>query len=491
MALLKLANADRCAWPGVKSLLRRAKIKTERTLQKALGELVRGGWLRIVSQTWASLTKIQTAAGRRAPRRGDIGQATNLYIVLDGPLKNDAPEAQSRPGLARTSTRATRTDVSTETPLQISGGGPLQNDQGGPPANLHPDLDLEESLSKEEGEEREARSEQHTPRSSKVREEEDRRWFEAWKLLVAAHADRTKATFGLRPPKPDLKLEQREDMAECLIEAAAEVHAKILERTGIERDITDLQRDLAERVMKLYFARDVPYLRSVKYALRDLSRELHARMTEAMQALLRESNDAMSSRRVQLEQPPHEPPQLVETADNPTPQEPPQLVETADKPAVDKPTTTADKPIEVATPAPASVESQPAPAPVNNAREAQRILELLKAQEDPFEQLVPRKVEAPPRKPKAAPSEQPSKPALPEWFVEDLKRQREAIKARVPDKPAPSLQPSTPIPGPLGRSGAPRWGAIGPRPAKVRTVPRRLTDDPESEEHGGGSTPQT
>ena len=74
--LVDYADANGRAWPGIQTLLRQTKIKTERTLQKALDELVAGGWLRIVPQTWASLTDVQTSAGKRAPRRGDVGQAT-------------------------------------------------------------------------------------------------------------------------------------------------------------------------------------------------------------------------------------------------------------------------------------------------------------------------------------------------------------------------------------------------------------------------------
>ncbi len=55
------------------------------------------------------------------------------------------------------------------------------------------------------------------------------------------------------------------------------------------------------RVMQLYFKRDNEHLRRVKHALRDLRREFHARITEAVQLMLRESQDTTKPRQTQLE----------------------------------------------------------------------------------------------------------------------------------------------------------------------------------------------
>lgn len=60
------------------------------------------------------------------------------------------------------------------------------------------------------------------------------------------------------------------------------------------------------------------------------------------------------------------------------------------------------------------------------------------------------------------------------------------------DKPSPESfedKPSSRFERPLGRTGAPRWGAIGPRPTKMRRANKLTPDDAEpEEEHGRGST---
>ena len=97
--------------------------------------------------------------------------------------------------------------------------------------------------------------------------------------------------------------DQREALAECLDGAALEVRAKLCERTNTERAFDEVRRELAARVMNLYFKRDNEHLRRVKHALRDLPREFHVMITEAMQALLRESHDAAPPRRAPLDEP--------------------------------------------------------------------------------------------------------------------------------------------------------------------------------------------
>ncbi|HRI68965.1 MAG TPA: hypothetical protein PK156_32265 [Polyangium sp.] len=102
--------------------------------------------------------------------------------------------------------------------------------------------------------------------------------------------------YGLPPLAPDVKHAQQQALAECLEGAALDVQAKLRARTGIERSANDVQRELATRVMNLYFKRDNEHLRRVKHALRDLPREFHARITEALQMLLRDSHDAEKPR---------------------------------------------------------------------------------------------------------------------------------------------------------------------------------------------------
>jgi len=134
-----------------------------------------------------------------------------------------------------------------------------------------------------------------------------------------------------------LKRAQQQALAECLDGAAHEVRAKLRDRTGVARDVRDVQRELVIRVMQLYFKRDNEHLRRVKHALRDLPREFHARITEAMQLLLRESHDLQKPRQPMPEK------QFVETS----------------------------KPIE----RPAAVPSEA--VQMNTAHEARRLLEVL------------------------------------------------------------------------------------------------------------------
>ncbi len=487
--LIRVADTDGQAWPGVRTLMRKTKIKTERTLQKALDDLVRGRWLRIVPQTWASLTDVQTAAGKIAPRRGDIGQATNLYLVLDGRGRPAAPQAG--PGLARASNGST----DETTPLQICREGLPQNDRGGPPANLHPDPDHSGSISKEESAEPVSPVlAPDTHISSEIRKKSGVN-LEAWDVLVEAHFEKTKAVYSLPPLRPDLRREQREDLATALDGAATEVRAKLHARTGVEQAFVDVRRDLANRVIHLYFKNDSAHLRRMKHALRDLPREFHARLIEAMNAALRESIDATPPRRAQAAPPP----EPVMHADKPIEIEPKKQAE---------PTPTRgeslDKPVETT--------SQKTPERVVHAdvaRGARAVLDALKASTPHDEQ----------DKPAAPDMQNPAKTALPKRkFVLDDEAEvsedkpatdaseqdkpssmpsRKFEQQRSEDKPSPTLPHEPQVERPLGRGGAPRWGGIGPRPSKVRSTEhqkrrvRRLTpNETESEEeHGGGSTP--
>jgi len=101
--LIDHSDADGRTWLGIQALLTNTAIKTERTMRKVLDKLVRGGWLRITPHTWTSLTAEQAAIGRTLPRRGDAGQAPNLYVVLDGRGREACLEGRSRPGIVRTS----------------------------------------------------------------------------------------------------------------------------------------------------------------------------------------------------------------------------------------------------------------------------------------------------------------------------------------------------------------------------------------------------
>lgn len=488
--LIRVADTDGQAWPGVRTLMRKTNIKTERTLQKALDELVRGRWLRIVRQTWASLSDVQKNAGKIAPRRGDVGQATNLYLVLDGHGRPASPQAALGPGLARTS-NGSATDETT--PLQICGEGPLQNDRGGPPANLHPDPDHSGSIPEEESAEPVAPA-PDTHISSEIRKKGGGN-LAAWDVLVEAHIEKTKAVYGIAPLRPDLRREQREDLATMLEGVATEVHAKLHARTGVEHEFVDVRRDLANRVIHLYFKRDNEHLRRVKHALRDLPREFHARLTEAMNAVLRESIDATSPRRVQVVPPP----EPMMSADKPIEIEPqkqpeptPTRVESADKPVDAAPQKTPERVVhaEVARGARALLDALKASTPheeqdktaapetKNPAKPALPVRKLVKPEEAKVSE----------DKPVTGASEQDKPASMPS---------RKFEQQRSEDKPSPTSPYEPQVERPLGRSGAPRWGGIGPRPSKVRStenqnrrVRRLVPDEAESdEEHGGGSTP--
>jgi len=452
--LLDHADADGRAWPGIQALLRKTKIKTERTLQKALDELVRDGWLRIVRQTWAALTRVQTAAGKRAPRRGDTGQATNLYVVLDGQGRENNAKVPHRPGLARIAKNASTTD---DTIPQKSRGGPLQKNRGEPPANLQPDLDPRGDLSREERAERATRADQgtHIPSKNSTKRMEN---TDVWNVIVEAHAEKTKSVYGLPPLQPDLKRDQRDGLTTLLEGAAAEVRAKIHARTGVERELGDVQRELAARLMHLYFKRDNEHLRRVKHALRDLPREFHARLTEAMQSLLRESHDEARPRRPLLEQAQDN----VVSADKPA-----ELAQKLQLPEPKKQIASADKPIEMI--APKAPELAPSSASINVAREARRLLEALGASSLQQEPLRPAERKQP------EPTQKAQNVTEPKYFeLQPLE-----------DKPSPEPQLEPRFERPLGRSGAPRWGAMGPRPTKMRQGRKLRTNEVELTEVTG------
>jgi len=336
--LLWHADANGRVWLGIQAIANKTGAGSLRTVRNALDSLVRQGWLRSTSQTWASLTAEQAAAGRPVPRRGDVGQAPNLYFLLDGGGKtagnhepSNAPSAP-HPGLARVSFEP----QTMPRPGQNDQGDQGQKSRGEPLADLHHDLDPKGSRSRMERAERSQRIGRSTLRRSKNHQETSR-WLDAWNVIVETHTEKTTAMYGLPPLAPDVKREQQQALAECLDGAASDVGAKWLHRTGIARDVLDVRRELATRVMQLYFKRDNEHLRRVKHALRDLPREFHARITEAMQAMLREIHDLQKPRQTRPEV------QFVETI----------------------------KPVE--RPAPTLADA----AHVNTAQEARRLLEAL------------------------------------------------------------------------------------------------------------------
>lgn len=283
-------------WLGIPAIMSKSGIGNERTVRKALEVLTSGGWLQLTPQTWSSLSAEQLAVGRQAPRRGDVGQAPNLYTVLAGP-QTSTPKASTRPGLTRTTGNPAE-----QTPRQICRGGQEQIYRGGPGANLPPDPNPSgsESLKVSEG----ATSAPSTHHFFQAQETKgDWGWLDAWNVLVQQHAEKTSAVYGVAPLPPDLKREDRRAVAECLDGTAAELAATLRAR-GMARELVQVRHELAARVVALYFKRDNEHLRRVKHALRDLPREFHARIIEAKQAILRESHDAKVPRRTpELEQP--------------------------------------------------------------------------------------------------------------------------------------------------------------------------------------------
>jgi hypothetical protein len=255
-------------------------------------------------------------------------------------------------------------------------------------------------------------------------------WLEAWKVIEHAHADKTKGVYGVPPLPPDLKRDVRKAVAECLDGTALDLTAKLRAR-GIERELAQVRQDLASRVMALYFKNDNAHLRRVKHALRDLPREFHARITDAMHAISRESHDA---------NPPRRPPVVV----------------LEEKP-VDAPTQKAANP---ANSAPAEK-----PLPVNVTRACSRkVLEMLEAA-SPKDEAA---------KPQSKAKEPDCSKAMQEQGHNDVQRTPEAVLATA----SPPLQRST------GRLGAPRWGALVPTPTKVRSVSRLQLPEPEGAPNG-------
>jgi hypothetical protein len=449
MLLLWHGDLHGRVWLSIPTLATKAGLGSLQTVRNALAALVKHGWLRAAPQTWSSLTMEQKAARRPVPRRGDVGQAPHLYTILDGrgrPVTALCQEvAPNGASLARVANSGV--EQAEETPLQNLQGGPPQNLEEGPLPDPIPDLDPSETLSKEVSEEG-ATGAPSTHHFSQAQGGEWG-WLLAWNLLVHAHAEKTRAVYGVPPLPPDMKRDQRQAVAECLDGTATELAAKLRAR-GMERELGQVRDELAGRVMTLYFKRDNEHLRRVKHALRDLPREFHARITEAMQLILRQSLDAQAPRRTaELE-----------------------LEQTAERPKVEKPVELAksvvvEKPVEVV---------KPQSMPANTAREARRIIEALSAAPSAAEPSKANKAEP-------APRSQSTKPALPEWLVAEVELEQARKHARR-SKEAPQDLPnvSQPVQRSIGRPGAPRWGALGPSPAKVRRVSRPM---PEGTGEGG------
>ena len=425
-ALLWSSDGTGRTWLGMPALMKKSGLGSERTVRKALVALTSKGWITLTAQTWASLTAEQAAVGRTPPRRGDVGQAPNLYTVLANPSPKGRPEVPTRPGLVRT----TEPHIE-ETPPQICRGGQEQIDQGGPGANLHPDPDQVGSVSTKVSEEGAARASSTHDLSKAQEGRGDWGWLEAWQLVAQAHATKTTSTYGLAPMEPDVRRSDRKAMAECLDGASSEVAAKLRAR-GMERDLVDVRRDLAERAIGRYFRNDTPHLRKTKHALRDLPREWHARVTEAMQAILRESHDAMPSRRTPvLEQRPAQ---------------------------VDAPNAT----------------KQSSSAPVEKPMRLEEITALAQRAREMLEASTPKES---PRS--AVPAAQPS--------TSKAKPERSNRPAEVPEKPRSPVQKpaherseaASTVQRSIGRPGAPRWGTLAPTPTKVRRVSRLQLPEPD------------
>ena len=412
-------------WLGIPAITSKAGLGNERTARKALERLTAGGWITQTPQTWSSLTAEQLAVGRKVPRRGDVGQAPNLYTVLASPSRKVTPGLPTRPDFTRT----TGSPVE-ETQGQICRGGREQIDQGEPVANLPPDPYPVGSISRMESEEGASPAPNTHLFSQAQGSQEGGAWLVAWNVLVHAHAEKTKTVYDVAPLPPDLKRDARQAVAECLDGTALDLAAKLRER-GMERELVQVRQDLAARVMTLYFKRDNEHLRRVKHALRDLPREFHARIIEAKQLILRESHDEAKSLRqtVVLE--------LEQTA----------------RPKVEKAAEVAkieatEKPI-------------PEAMPANTAREARRIIEALSATPSREEPSKPRKAEPTPR---------PTKAKLAEGHVAEGKPEQARTEPQRPGNDRATA--SQTVQRSIGRPGAPRWGALGPTPAKVRRVSR-------------------
>jgi hypothetical protein len=435
------SDDDGRTWIGLRRLAAEAGLGNLRTVRNALGKLAQGGWLRFTPQTWASLTAEQNAARRPAPRRGDMGQATHLYEILDRRVKPTSPAPMgsptpARPGLVWTSTPSSEGSAD-ETPEQNCPGGLEQNCPGGPGAKLLHDPDPVELTPRKEREERVALVSPDTPHFSQAREsQQGGAWLVAWNVLVHVHAEKTKGVYGIAPLPPDLKRDQCQAVAECLDGTALDLAAKLRDR-GMEREFVQVRQDLAARVMTLYFKRDVEHLRRVKHALRDLPREFHARIIEAMQGILRESHDdaKLPRQTVVLEQ---EKPVTVK----------------AEKAAtswaeMDAARRQAEQELGKIFGAPLRPTSRPDLEPKAEKRVDVSLREIRDAASSAPNERA--KAEATPERPKA-----PEPPRS---------QEREIAP--------PTVQRS------IGRPGAPRWGALGPTPAKVRRVSRLQVAEPE------------
>ena len=437
------SDEDGRTWIGLNRLAAEAGIGNLRTVRNALAKLAQGGWLRFTPQTWASLTAEQNAARRPAPRRGDVGQATHLYELLDPRVKPVTSAAHgsrtpTRPGLVVTKAEPSEGSAD-ETPGQNCPGGLEQNCPGGPVAKLLHDPDPIELTPRKE---REARVALVSPDTHLFSQGQGSKgdWLDAWNLLIRMHAEKTKAVYSVAPLPPDLKRDQCQAVAECLDGTALDLAAKLRER-GMVRELVQVRQDLAARVMTLYFKRDNEHLRRVKHALRDLPREFHARIIEAMQLILRENHDSAKSPRqtavLELEQ--------------------------TVRPKVEK----------AAEVAKIEVTEKPIPQAMqaNTAREARRIMEVLSATPSREEPSKASKTEPAPRATKATLAEGQVAERKPEQARTEPQRPKESDNDRATG--SQTVQRS------IGRPGAPRWGALAPTPTRVRRVSRLQLAEPE------------
>lgn len=410
-------------WLAIHAIMEHAGIGNERTVRKALDVLAKDGWVVIGRHTWATLTAEQIATGHKVPRRGDVGQAPNLYTVLSSPRQPSRPELPTRPNLL-----APKETPVEQTHQQICLGGHQQICLGEPPADLPPDPYHLGSVSRMESGEGATRAPSTHLSSNAQGSKEDWGWLEAWNVLVDTHAEKTAKVYGVSPLRPDLKRDDRKAVAECLDGVAVELAATLRGR-GIERELVQVRHDLASRVMALYFKRDNEHLRRVKHALRDLPREFHARIIEAKQAILRESYDAANV---------------------------PRRTATLEAPAQGVKAEKAEQKTKS--------ESAEKPLPVDVTRvHAGQVLEMLASASPKDDALVQRS-----RASELAPSK--AVPVRPVAEPEQVQRPQAAADLAHGSQ---SMQRS------MGRVGAPRWGDLAPVPTKLRRVSRLQVSEPE------------
>lgn len=295
-ALVRLSDAtDATCWVAMATLAREARVDIK-TARKHVHALVNvGGFLRAEPMTWAQLCAHRRAAGRRVPHQDNDRNAPYLFTVLDGvgrrasalPEVERLPHFGARLGRPPRRVQGSRRPVTSEpkTRALVTDEGYQMCERRGLP-HVVPELSVDPTDQEKSVLVPQAGTgiEEHTFLISSSKGEGDP-WHEAWKAILEAYAVHYRGVYQASPPTPrQLKPDDPKEAGGYLAEKAGglAVRLNVLEQEAL--------RILADRTLAIWLKRKGTddFLVRVSHPLWALCQDLPASVNEAFKALVSE-----------------------------------------------------------------------------------------------------------------------------------------------------------------------------------------------------------